>query len=153
MASQKIASNIWWRRPSIFLPAMAPPAQSEAIGQRLGWLDAPADAARQVADVDLFVAAVRRDGFSDVVLLGMGGAHTLVLVVSQETAGQRDLSTPGVSDRITEALKSRREQLLRTAFLTAARTDADVVNHLARRIVETQGKVNAQAVQAAPAKP
>ena len=85
-----------------------------------------------------------------VTVASMGGAHTLVLVVSQETAGQRDLSTPGVSDRITEALKARREQLLRTAFLTAARTDADVVNHLARRIVETQGKVNAQP---APAKP
>jgi peptidyl-prolyl cis-trans isomerase SurA len=80
-----------------------------------------------------------------VTVASMGGAHTLVLVVSQETAGQRDLSTPGVSDRITEALKARKEQLLRAAFLTAARTDADVVNHLARRIVETQGKVSAQA--------
>jgi peptidyl-prolyl cis-trans isomerase SurA len=86
-----------------------------------------------------------------VTVASMGGAHTLVLVVSQETAGQRDLSTPGVSDRITEGLKSRKEQLLRSAFLTAARTDADVVNYLARRIVETQGKLSAQA--AAPAKP
>ena len=71
----------------------------------------------------------------------MGGAHTLVLVVAHEQAGQRDLSTPGVSDRITEALKARKEQVLRAAYLTAARTDADVVNHLARRIVEGQGKL------------
>jgi peptidyl-prolyl cis-trans isomerase SurA len=71
----------------------------------------------------------------------MGGAHTLVLVVAHEPAGQRDLSTPGVSDRITEALKGRKEQLLRAAYLTAARTDADVVNYLARRVVEGQGKL------------
>ena len=71
----------------------------------------------------------------------MGGAHTLVLVVSHEQAGQRDLSTPGVSDRINAALKGRKEQLLRTAYLTAARTDANVVNYLARRIVEGQGKL------------
>jgi peptidyl-prolyl cis-trans isomerase SurA len=86
----------------------------------------------------------------------MGGAHTLVLVVAHEQAGQRDLSTPGVSDRITEALKARKEQLLRAAYLTAARTDADVVNYLARRIVEGQGKLPGAATAAtapAPAAP
>jgi peptidyl-prolyl cis-trans isomerase SurA len=73
-------------------------------------------------------------------IASMGAAHTLVLVVAHEVAGQRDLSTPGVSDRITEALKARREQVLRAAYLTTARNDADVVNYLARRIVEAQGK-------------
>jgi peptidyl-prolyl cis-trans isomerase SurA len=67
------------------------------------------------------------------------GAHTLVLVVAHEQAGQRDLSTPGLRERITETLRARREQLLRTAYLTAVRGDADVVNHLARRIVESKG--------------
>jgi hypothetical protein len=38
-------------------------------------------------------------------------------------------------------LKGRKEQLLRTAYLSAARGDADVVNHAARRVVESQGKV------------
>ena len=82
----------------------------------------------------------------------MGGAHTLVLVVAHEPAGQRDLSTPGVSDRITEGLKGRKEQLLRAAYLTAARSDADVVNHLARRVVEGQGKLAGAQPAAAPKK-
>ena len=69
-----------------------------------------------------------------------GGLHTIVFVVSREPAGQRDLSTPNVRERITATLKGRREQLLRTAYLTAARTDADVVNYLARRVVEEQSK-------------
>jgi peptidyl-prolyl cis-trans isomerase SurA len=68
------------------------------------------------------------------------GAHTIVFVVSKEPAGQRDLSTPNVKERITSTLKGRREQLLRTAFLTTARTDANVVNYLARRVVEEQTK-------------
>jgi peptidyl-prolyl cis-trans isomerase SurA len=69
-----------------------------------------------------------------------GGAHTIVFVVAHEPAGQRDLSTPNVRERISATLKGRREQLLRAAYLTAARTDADVVNYLARRVVEEQSK-------------
>ena len=86
--------------------------------------------------------AVLKKAPGTVTVASMGGAHTLVLVVAHETAGQRDLSTPGVNDRITEALKARKEQLLRAAYLTAARTDADVVNYLARRVVESQGKMS-----------
>jgi peptidyl-prolyl cis-trans isomerase SurA len=67
------------------------------------------------------------------------GAHTIIFVVAREPAGQRDLSTPNVKERITAQLRGRREQLLRTAYLTAVRTDADVVNYLARRVVESQG--------------
>jgi peptidyl-prolyl cis-trans isomerase SurA len=70
-----------------------------------------------------------------------GGAYTLVLVVAHETAGQRDLSTPGVRDRITQTLKGRREQLLRMAYLTNLRSNADVVNYLARRLVESHAAV------------
>ena len=69
-----------------------------------------------------------------------GGAHTLVLVIAKEEAGQRDLNTAGVKDGIASSLRGKREQLLRTAYLTAARADATVANYLARRIVETQGK-------------
>ena len=93
MASQRIASSIWRRVPSVFLPAMAPPERFEAIEQRLGWLDAPEDSARQVADLDLFVSSVRRDGFTDVVLLGMGGsslaAEVLRDVPAPRAAGVR----------------------------------------------------------------
>ena len=68
-----------------------------------------------------------------------GGNYTIVLVVAHEQAGQRDLSTPGLRERITETLRSRREQLLRTAYLTKARNEAVVENHLARQLVEAKG--------------
>jgi peptidyl-prolyl cis-trans isomerase SurA len=69
------------------------------------------------------------------------GAHTIVLVLAREQPGQRDLSTPGVRDRITQTLRSRKEQLLRAAYLTNLREDADVVNYLARRLVEAKGEM------------
>jgi peptidyl-prolyl cis-trans isomerase SurA len=73
-------------------------------------------------------------------VVSAGGAHTIVLVVAHEKAGQRDLSMPEVRENITQTLKGRKEQLLRTAYLSAARADATVVNHLARRVVSTNGK-------------
>ncbi len=81
-----------------------------------------------------------------------GGAYTLVLVVAHEQAGQRDLTMPAVRENITETLRARREQLLRTAYLTAVRSDADVDNYLARRVVEAQGKMPTLAPQAPGAK-
>ena len=69
------------------------------------------------------------------------GAYTLVLVVSREPAGQRDLTTPGMKDNIRDSLKARKEQVLRAAFVTAARNDAKVEHLLARRLVEAKGVV------------
>jgi len=77
-----------------------------------------------------------------------GGAHTLVLVVAHDTAGQKDPSMPAVKEGITAALRGRREQLLRAAYLGSLRNDTVVVNYLAQRLVESKGKM-----PAAPAKP
>ena len=67
-----------------------------------------------------------------------GGGYSLVLVVAHEQAGQRDLSTPGMRDQITATIRGRKEQLLRMAYLTSIRGDAQVVNYLARRLVEAK---------------
>lgn len=71
------------------------------------------------------------------------GAHTLVLVVRKEEAGQRDLTTPGVRDQLTSTLKGRKEQLLRTAYLSAIRNDAKIENLIAKRVLESPGKLPA----------
>lgn len=70
-----------------------------------------------------------------------GNVLRIVLLVSRETAGQRDLSTPGTKEQITQALKARREQLLRDAYLGALRQDTLVTNYLAKRLVEGNGKL------------
>lgn len=79
----------------------------------------------------------------------IGGIHTIVLVVAREAAGQRDLNTPDVKERITGMLRGQREQVLRTAYLAALRNDATVVNHLARRVVDSGGRLPGSAAPAA----
>jgi peptidyl-prolyl cis-trans isomerase SurA len=85
-------------------------------------------------------------------MVSIGGGHTIVLLVAKDTAGQKDLSMPQVKEMITNTLKGRREQLLRAAYVNALRNDATVVNHLADRIVEAQGKVPSLAPSAPGAK-
>jgi peptidyl-prolyl cis-trans isomerase SurA len=95
--------------------------------------------------------AVLKKEPGNVSLVSEGGAFTIVLIVAHEQAGQRDLSTPAVKETITNALKDRKEQLLRAAYLTAVRSDAKVDNIYARKLVEAQGKV--PTLVATPAKP
>jgi peptidyl-prolyl cis-trans isomerase SurA len=85
-------------------------------------------------------------------VVSQGGAHTIVLVVAHERAGQRDLSIPAVRESIMGTLRGRKEQLLSAAYVTAVRTDAQVVNYLARRLVESQGKVPSLGLAAPAAK-
>jgi peptidyl-prolyl cis-trans isomerase SurA len=74
-------------------------------------------------------------------VVNQNGVQTIMLLVSKETAGQRDLSTPGTKDQISNALKARKEQLLRAAYLTNLRTSAKVTNYLAQRLVEKNGEL------------
>ena len=74
-------------------------------------------------------------------VVSLNGAHTIVLVVAHESAGQRDLSTPEVKDQITQGLRGRKEQLMRAAYLAALRNDAQVNNVLASRLVASNGKL------------
>lgn len=82
--------------------------------------------------------AVLKLSAGEVSAVSGGGAHTLVLLVAQEAAGQRDLTMPAVRDGITATLRGRKQQLLRTAYLSAARSDATVVNYAARRLLAPQ---------------
>jgi peptidyl-prolyl cis-trans isomerase SurA len=71
----------------------------------------------------------------------IGDTYTIVLVAAYEPAGQRELGSPEVRDGIFDLLKGRKAELMRTAYLTASRYDARVTNHLARMVIDGQGKV------------
>jgi len=65
-----------------------------------------------------------------------GHGYTLILLISKEPAGQRDLTTPGVRENITANLRERQQQLLQAAYLTTLRTDARVTNVLAKQVID-----------------
>ena len=74
----------------------------------------------------------------------LNGAYSIVLVVAHEQAGQRDPSMPQVHENISQTIRNRKELLLRTAYLAAIRNDAQVVNYVAKRLVESNGKLPSQ---------
>ena len=120
--------------------------QSGNRGGDLGFV--PVSALRQAPPALRDAVLKASPGTINVVSAPQG--HTIVLLVAKEAAGQREMSDPAVQERITQTIRTRKEQLLRAAYLSAARDDAAVVNYIARRLVEGQGKVPGGVMPAAP---
>ncbi len=66
---------------------------------------------------------------------------TLLALVRVLEAGQRTLDEPEVKDSIRTGLQDRRQQLLESAYLARLRDEATIVNYLARRVFEAEGKL------------
>ncbi|MGB9611951.1 MAG: peptidylprolyl isomerase [Bryobacteraceae bacterium] len=62
------------------------------------------------------------------------GGWQILKLIAREPAGQRELNDPRVQQNIRETLRTRKEQLLRNAYLDACRNEAQVVNYLALSI-------------------
>ena len=92
------------------------------------------------------VLALRLAEFSNVIPLRDG--YRIVKLIAREAPGQRELSDPKIQQSIRDTLRNRKEQLLRAAYLATARDEAKVVNYLARKVLESAGKL-----PLAPAKP
>lgn len=74
-------------------------------------------------------------------VIGANGGYAIVVVLGKDPAGQKDLSTPGVKEGIGQELKARREQVLRSAYISSLRNGATIENLMAKRVVAAQGKV------------
>jgi peptidyl-prolyl cis-trans isomerase SurA len=68
-------------------------------------------------------------------------SYRILKLVAKEAPGQRDLNDPSVQQSIRDALRTRKEQLLRTAYLTDARDPAKVENYLAQQVIESSGRL------------
>jgi peptidyl-prolyl cis-trans isomerase SurA len=112
-------------------------ARTAPRGGDLGFV--PVSALQQVTPA--LRDAVLKTTPGSVRVVSNGGAHTLVLVVAKDTAGQKDPSMPEVKEGIMQTLRGRREQLLRAAYLASLRNDTAVVNLLAKRVVDSNGKL------------
>jgi glucose-6-phosphate isomerase len=70
-AAERAAAGLWRRDPAVW---SSDPAVQRTIANRLGWLTSPALMAESLPRLEAFASAIQRDGFTDVVLLGMGGS-------------------------------------------------------------------------------
>jgi peptidyl-prolyl cis-trans isomerase SurA len=69
------------------------------------------------------------------------GRYIILKLIGKELSGQRQLSDTQVREGIRQMLRSRKEQLLRAAYLTEARDESHVTNYLAREILESAGQL------------
>jgi transaldolase/glucose-6-phosphate isomerase len=70
--SEQIVSRIWEKDPTVW--KKDDPETQKSIKNRLGWLDVTSKMQQVAADIKRFAAQVRDEGYTGVVLLGMGGS-------------------------------------------------------------------------------
>jgi transaldolase / glucose-6-phosphate isomerase len=78
-AKERALARVWEADPKFF---SSDPTHERSIKSRLGWLRAPALMRTKLADLEAFAADVKANGFTDVVLLGMGGSSLWPEVLS-----------------------------------------------------------------------
>jgi len=74
-------------------------------------------------------------------VIALRDSYRILKVVTKEAPGQRELSDPAVQQSIRDNLRSRKEQLLRSAYLASAREESKITNYLARQVLESAGKL------------
>ena len=79
LVGESASSRLWSHDPTLWT---ADPAGQAEIRKRLGWLDLPNSSQAAVKEIKDFVAQVRADGLTHVLLLGMGGSSLAPEVLS-----------------------------------------------------------------------
>ena len=99
------------------------------IGDRLGWLDIAARMEPEVAHLERFAATVRSEGYTDVLLLGMGGS-SLAPEVLARTFGPRPgalrLAVLDSTDPCAVAARTAPLDLRTTLFLVSTKSGGTV---------------------------
>lgn len=75
-ADERVPERLWERDDTLWGPA----GQAE-VADRLGWLDAPAKGLAEQTTLEDLAARIAADGYTDVVLVGMGGSSLAPEVV------------------------------------------------------------------------
>jgi transaldolase/glucose-6-phosphate isomerase len=138
--------RIWERDESLW---PAPPAGSAGAKDRLGWLSLPGLMADRCADASAFAEQIRSEGFSQAVVLGMGGSVAATAAMHQLLApGSRmaviDTIEPETVRSVLGTVQRRSGNSLRnTLFIVASKsgTTAETLEleRLCRRLLSEQG--------------
>ena len=79
---QQVLKRIWQRDFRVWSEA------PDEISNRLGWLESPQSSAAQAAEIIDFAAAIKEDGYTNALLLGMGGSSLAAEVFSRAFGAQ-----------------------------------------------------------------
>ena len=82
--TERVARRIWAKDDTLWGPA----GQAE-VANRLGWLNAHETYAEEIDDLESFAEEAVRDGYTDAVLLGMGGSSLAPEVLRRSFGGRQ----------------------------------------------------------------
>jgi glucose-6-phosphate isomerase len=143
LASSDFASALWSRRLDVW---SRDPSIQQLIANRLGWLQALEFVVPQLPRLRAFADAVATSGFTDVVLLGMGGS-SLAPEVLRQVLGKADrvprfqILDSVDPDAVRAALARSRDTLFVLASKSGSTIEPNVMAAEARRRVTAEGHV------------
>ena len=122
LTSLEFAKRLWAEDASLWGDT---PDVRASVANRLGWLSAPEAMRAHVGDLESFAAAVRADGITDVVLLGMGGSSLAPEVMQSAfgaAPGHPSLAVLDTTD--PDAIRATRARLTlaRTLFVVSSKS-------------------------------
>ncbi len=118
----KTVERIWQRDPFLWKKEQR---EHKELADRLGWLTVAQDMQKQVADLRAFADAIKRAGFKDVVLCGIGGSALCVEVLRVTLGNARGYPPMRVFDTIDPAsirALERKIAFKKTLFIIASKS-------------------------------
>ncbi|MCB8926120.1 MAG: bifunctional transaldolase/phosoglucose isomerase [Ardenticatenaceae bacterium] len=121
LAQKNIIERIWQHDYTVWKP------EPTEIINRLGWLHTPHNMVDEVAHINQFVAEVKADGFTEVMLLGMGGS-SLAPELFAKTFGDGGLKLRVLDSTDATAVKTYAEtaDLAHTLFIVSTKSGGTV---------------------------
>jgi glucose-6-phosphate isomerase len=126
LAAHEAPRRLFGRDPSLW---KGDAAHAAVIGNRLGWLDAPAWLSERREELRSFAAMIREDGFTRVLLLGMGGSSLAPEVLQRSLRPGPGAPTLGVLDSTDPAAvrhAAAGARLDRTFFLVSSKSGSTI---------------------------
>jgi transaldolase / glucose-6-phosphate isomerase len=120
----RFADALWRKQLDVW---SADPAVQSLIATRLGWLDALDGVTPQLPRLRAFADGVRRDGFTHVVLLGMGGSSLAPEVLRQILAAQNSTPSFQVLDSVDpDAVRAAMAHAATSLFIVASKSGSTI---------------------------
>ena len=120
----RFGDALWQKQLDIW---SADPAVQSLIAARLGWLDALDVVTPQLPRLRAFADAVRRDGFTHVVLLGMGGSSLAPEVLRQVLASTNSVPSFHVLDSVDpDAVRAAMAHAATSLFIVASKSGSTI---------------------------
>jgi len=140
-----LVARIWNRDHTVWKDTDA------EISNRLGWLDAPSASVECVAEAEAFASEIRAEGFTDVLLLGMGGSSLAPEVFSRIFGSATDGVRLHVLDSTDPAAVLRLDRSLpegKTLYLVSSKSGttletASLMNFYFSRVLGRIGRARA----------